>query len=70
MGQSVGGRKWENPEKKHLAHPQAELGLSHVARAGPEPTPDIAEIKICNEKSQKRGTGIDAIKNYNTPQPL
>ena len=20
-GQSVGGRKWENPEKKHLAHP-------------------------------------------------
>ena len=24
-GQSVGGRKWENPEKNHLAHPQAEL---------------------------------------------
>ena len=29
-GQSVGGRKWENPEKNHLAHPQAELGLSHM----------------------------------------
>ena len=31
-GQSVGGRKQENPEKKkqHLAHPQAELGLSHM----------------------------------------
>ena len=30
--QSV-GRKRENPEKNHLAHPQAELGLSHI---GPE----------------------------------
>ena len=29
-GQSVGGRKRENPEKNHLAHPQAELGLSHI----------------------------------------
>ena len=29
-GQSVGGRKRENPEKKHLAHPQAELGLSNM----------------------------------------
>ena len=30
-GQSVGGQKRENPrEKKHLAHPQAELGLSHM----------------------------------------
>ena len=29
-GQSVSGRKRENPEKKHLAHPQAELGLSHM----------------------------------------
>ena len=29
-GQSVGGRKRENSEKKHLAHPQAELGLSHM----------------------------------------
>ena len=28
--QSVGGRKRENPEKNHLAHPQAELGLSHM----------------------------------------
>ena len=30
MGQSVGGRKWENPEKKHPTQPQAELGLSHM----------------------------------------
>ena len=30
MGQSVGGQKWENPENNHLAHLQAELGLSHV----------------------------------------
>ena len=29
-GQSVGGRKRENPEKKHLAHSQTELGLSHM----------------------------------------
>ena len=41
-GQSVGGRKWENPEKNHLAHPQAELGLSHVASAGLETPPDSA----------------------------
>ena len=31
-GQSVGGRKRENPEKNHLAHPQAELSLSHMWR--------------------------------------
>ena len=42
MGQSVGGRKWENPEKNHLAHPQAGLGLPHMASAGLEPTPDTA----------------------------
>ena len=24
------GRKRENPEKNHLTHPQAELGLSHM----------------------------------------
>ena len=29
-GQSVGGRKREDAEKNHLAHPQAELGLSHM----------------------------------------
>ena len=29
-GQSVGGRKRENPEKKHLTHPQAGLCLSHM----------------------------------------
>ena len=28
-GQSVGGRKRE-PEKNHVTHPQAELGLSHM----------------------------------------
>ena len=32
-GQSVGGRKRENPEKNHLAHPQAELGLSHAFKS-------------------------------------
>ena len=36
------GRKRENPEKNHLAHPQAKLGLSHEASAGLEPTPDTA----------------------------
>ena len=30
MGQSVGGAKTENPEKNHLTHLQAELGLSHM----------------------------------------
>ena len=29
-GQSEGGRKRKDPEKTHLAHPQAELGLSHM----------------------------------------
>ena len=29
-GQSVGGRERENPEKKHLVHPQAELGLTQM----------------------------------------
>ena len=29
-GQSVGGRKRENPEKNHLAHPQAECSLSQL----------------------------------------
>ena len=29
-GQSVGGRKREDPEKNHLTHRQAELGLSHM----------------------------------------
>ena len=28
--QSVGGRKRENPKKNPLAHPQAELGLTHM----------------------------------------
>ena len=38
-GQSVGERKRENPEKNHLAHPQAELGLSHMW--------SVREEKIC-----------------------
>ena len=29
-GQSIGGRKREDPKKNHLAHPQEELGLSHM----------------------------------------
>ena len=29
-GLSVGGQKRENPEKNHLTHPQAELGLSRM----------------------------------------
>ena len=42
-GQSVGGQKQENPEKNHLTHPQAELWhVSHMARAGLEPTLDTA----------------------------
>ena len=40
--QSVGLRRRENPEMNHLAHPQAELGLSHVASAGLEPTQGAA----------------------------
>ena len=32
MGQSVAGQKQENHEKNHLAHPQAELGWSHMWR--------------------------------------
>ena len=29
-GQSVGGAKTGEPREKHLTHPQAELGLSHM----------------------------------------
>ena len=32
-GQSVGGRKREIPEEKHLTHPQTEVGLSHMLPA-------------------------------------
>ena len=42
-GQSIGGRKRENPEKNNLAHPQAELGLSHMWPVQAlKPTPDTA----------------------------
>ena len=42
--QSVGGTKTGEPREKqnHLTHSQAELGLSHMARARFEPTPDTA----------------------------
>ena len=36
-GQS-GEAKTGEPEKKHNAHPQSELGLSHMLSAGLEPT--------------------------------
>ena len=44
MRQSVGGTKTGEPREKqnHLTHSQAELGLSHMARAGFEPTSDTA----------------------------
>ena len=44
MGQSVGGAKTGEPREKHLAHPQAALGLSHMwpVWAVLEPTPDTA----------------------------
>ena len=29
-GQSIGGAKTGEPREKHLAHPQAELDLSHI----------------------------------------
>ena len=45
-GQSVGGRKRENPENNHLAHPQAE----HVASAGLEPIP----VTAVNDRVIKR----------------
>ena len=42
-GQSVGGRKWENPEKKPPDTPASRTCLvSHVASAGLEPTLDTA----------------------------
>ena len=42
--QSVGGTKTGEPREKqnHLTHSQAELVLSHMARARFEPTPDTA----------------------------
>ena len=47
-GQSVGGRKREIPEKKHLAHPQAEVGLSHMLPArGSTHNRHRGQILIC-----------------------
>ena len=43
MGQSVGGQKRENSEKKTPGTPASRTWLvSHVASAGLEPTPDTA----------------------------
>ena len=41
-GQSVDGVKTREPRKNHLAHPEAELGLSHMRPkwGSIEPTPD------------------------------
>ena len=39
------GQKRENPEKNHLAHAQAELGLSHMC---PEPRQnELACAELC-----------------------
>ena len=48
-GQSVGGRKREIPEKKHPAHPQAEVGLSHMCcqRGARTHTRHRGQILIC-----------------------
>ena len=37
--QSIGGAKTGELEKKHLAHPEPDLGLSQVPLEGLEPTP-------------------------------
>ena len=34
---------------KNLAHPRAELGLSHVSTAGLDPTPDTAVRVVCHK---------------------
>ena len=41
--QSVGGRKREKPEKNHLAHPQADLGLFHILELTPDTTMKVIE---------------------------
>ena len=54
MGQPVGGRKWENTEKNQLAHPQAELGLSHmwqVRGSNPHRTQRWDEQEIKKQRS-------------------
>ena len=53
-GQSVGGRKRENTEKNHLAHPQAELGLSHMwpeRGSNPHKTQRRDELVIQKQRS-------------------
>ena len=65
-GQSVGGRKREIPEKKHLTHPQAEVGLSHMLPArGSNPhqtqrtNTDLFNISIYPRSSFSRTVRID-----------
>ena len=65
-GQSVGGRKRKIPEKKHLAHPQAEVGLSHMLPArGSNPhqtqrtTTDLFNTFIHPRSSFSRTVRID-----------
>ena len=65
-GQSVGGRKREIPEKKHLAHPQAEVGLSHMLPArGSNPhqtqrtNTDLFNTSIYPRSSFSRTVSID-----------
>ena len=67
-GQSVGGRKREIPEKKkkHLAHPQAEVGLSHMLPArGSNPhqtqrtNTDLFNTSIYSRSSFSRIVRID-----------
>ena len=64
------GLKRENPEKNHLAHPQAELGLSHMwperhldmtFKQGTEADPGFLEEGF---KSIKRGFLFNIIPDF------
>ena len=70
------GRRRENPEKKHLAHTQAELGLSHLypmlglkPHVGLEPTEkkqwDDRMVKFGNEISVLLTTGPQGLPKTN-----
>ena len=60
MRQSVGGKKMGEPREKqnHLTGSQAELGLSHMARAGFEPTLDTA-VRTLGKSPIKWGQSPD-----------
>ena len=55
-GQSVGGRKRENLEKNHLAHPQAELGLSHM---WPVRGLNPHQTQRCDDRVIKRNSALN-----------